>query len=565
MRLSNYSVLVSVVLMLTVGWAGSCAGDETASRAEGTFPKEFLGGGDYVMAKAPSGDSWIAVVFGTGDQVFKSPITIVAMWNRTLAGAERHDSDGKLLNRSMPVNVRSILVHQYEALLEFNDTNGDGIGNIVRSPQPLAAGELIAREPVYKAVSLRQAWTRDAVQESTSMENGTLVKTFSFNLTASDLDYIVVGNRSLVNASPGDGLLNRITFGFHLKVFITKGAVSVPFYNLTAVEGITHGYDLTRLPDRTYNVTTYSARTKTDHDIEGWDFDPQNTNPRLILETGTRLGMQVTHPGVEWANDTYLIQGLKGAGRADYTPDGAKPVSIDASSSSLQPDTDPADAKETPAKLAVREVALADNWQRCGWLGWVSDVQTCENDTAAPGTGQAFFEIQGARRFTLDTDRGYYFGVLLMGGLSYPGAWRIVHDPELGVDMGMVDIPEFGPPENHPPACRITSPKEGKEYKPSDSVRLDGASCSDPDGDQLSYMWTEGTRTLGNSSIIVRKFGEGTHRVSLTIHDGRAGFDTATVNFTVKKQATPAFGIAATAGAILVGLCAAAVLRRRLA
>ena len=555
--------MVSVALMVTAGLAGLCAGDDTTVREDGSFPKDFLGGGDYVMAKAPSGDSWIAVVYGTANQTVKSPITIVAMWNRTLAGAERHDSDGKLLNRSMPVNVRSILVHQYEALIEFNDTNGDGIGNIVRSPQPVAAGELIAREPVYKAVSLRQAWTRDTVQESNSMENGTLTKTFSFNLTASDLDYIVLGNKSLVNASPGDGKLNRLTFGFHLKVFITRGVVSVPFYNMTWIESYPYKYNLTRLPDRTYNVTTYSARVKTDHTIEGWDFDPQNSNPRIILESGTRLGMSGYMPDSEGASTAHLRTVLKGGGSINYTSEVGKPVSADSSAGTLKPDTGPADANETPFKTGANELSLDDGWQKCGMFQWTSEVGTQENDTAVPATGKVFYEVQGARTFTLVTDRGYYFGVLLLGGLSYPGAWRIVHDPELGVDMGSVDIPYFGPPENHAPLACIISPKEGKEFKTTDNVRLDGTSCSDADNDTLSFGWTEGIQNLGNSTIISRKFGEGKHRVSLTIHDGHGGYDTATVNFTVKKESTPGFETAAAASAFLAAAVLAAVFRRR--
>jgi hypothetical protein len=523
-----------------------------------------------MAAKSPSGDSWIAVVYGTGNQTERSPITIVAGWTRTLAGAERRDVNGTVLNRMMPVTVRSILVHQFEALVEFNDTGGDGIGDIVRSPRPVAADEIIAREPVYKAVSLRQAWTRDTVGETTSTENGTATRTFSFNLTASDLDYAVLGNTSLVNASPGDGKLNRITFGFHLKVFVTKGSVAVPFYKLTTVvDGVSTGYEPARLPDRTFNVTTFSARAKTDHTIEGWDFDPGNANPRLLLETSTRLGMGIPPPMDGWINSSYQTDGMLGGGRMNYTVEGGKPASAVSSSQALEPDNKPADAKDAPVKLAARGVAVEDGWQRCGWLAWTTEVGTQENETAAPKKDQAFFEVQGARRFWLHLDQnsktidGWFFGIQLLGGLSYPGAWKVVHDPELGVDMGGVDIPYFGPPENQPPVACIISPKDGAGFKTTDNVRLDGTACSDADNDTLSFGWTEGTRNLGNSTIISRRFSEGKHRVSLTIHDGRGGYDTAIVNFTVKKPATPGFGTAAAASAFLAAGFLAAVFRRR--
>lgn len=563
MRLRYCTVFVSVALMVTSGLAGPCAGDDAAVKEEGTFIKEFLGGGDYVMARAPAGDSWIAVVYGTGNQTVKSPITIVAMWDRTLAGSEVRDAAGKIANRSRPMNVRSLLTHRIASLIEFNDTNGDGIGNVAVSNQPVASDQIFATEPVYKAVSLRQAWARSPVTESTAMDNGTLVRSFGFDLTATDLDYIVVGNRTVVNASPGDGRLNLLRFTFQLRVFVSKTTVSVPFYNISLSALAAQPANATRLPDRTYNATTTSVRLKADHLLEGWDCDPDNTNPRLILESGTTLCWAAAPATAAWMDAALVQKTIGGGGTLAFTPDGGKEVTAGAADETLLPDEAPADGREVPRKLAAREIRLSDNWEKCGWFTWTSDVRLHENETAPASAGQAYFQVQGARRAAFLTDRGAFSGVQLLGGLSYPCAWKVVHDPELGVEMSNVDVPYFGPPENHAPTARITSPPAGKQYRPTDNVKLDGSSSSDPDGDGLSYVWMEGTRSLGTSAIVMRKFGEGTHRVSLTIHDGRGGFDTETVNFTVKKERTPGFGTLAAASAFLAAAVLAAVFRRR--
>jgi len=562
-RFRNCAVIGLVALVVTAGWAESSGGEDVAVREEGSFPHLFLGGGEYVMARAPAGDSWMAVVFGTGNQTVRSPITLVASWNRTIAGAEVHDAAGKLTNRSRPVTVRALLVHRLASIIEFNDSNGDGIGGVAVSDAPVAGDQLLASEPVHKAVSLRQYWTRGPVEESTRTENGTAVKDIAFDLSASDLDYIVVGNRSSTNASPGDGRLNLLRFSFHIRVFSKSSTVGVPFYNVSLPAAGAQPAAAARLPDRTFNMTTWSARVKVDHLIEGWDFDPANGMPRLLLESGTSFTWAAAPSAAPWMDAAFVQKTLGGGGTASYQEDSGQEVTASAADEGLRPGEAPPEAKEMPRKAAERELRLEDNWERCGWLTWTSDVGLFENASAPASTGRAFFQVQGARRASIATDRGTYAGLLLLGGLSYPGAWRVVHDPELGVDMGNVDIPWFGPPENHPPVAHISSPTEGKEYRASDSIRLDGTACSDADGDPLSYSWTEGTKLLGNSSIISRKFSEGRHRVSLTIHDGRGGYDSASVNFTVKKESTPGSGPAATALAFLFAAALAAAWRRR--
>jgi hypothetical protein len=80
-----------------------------------------------------------------------------------------------------------------------------------------------------------------------------------------------------------------------------------------------------------------------------------------------------------------------------------------------------------------------------------------------------------------------------------------------------------------------------------DTVILDGRSSSDPDGDILSYRWEIAARPTGSFSTITYSLSPtpsftpdvpGTYLIQLTVHDGRAYSNPATVTITAAD--TPA-------------------------
>lgn len=104
---------------------------------------------------------------------------------------------------------------------------------------------------------------------------------------------------------------------------------------------------------------------------------------------------------------------------------------------------------------------------------------------------------------------------------------------------------------NHPPVADAgTDRNVPLDSSGSAQVLLDGSASTDPDGDALTYVWTESGNPLGTSAFVQTSLTSGKHTITLTVTDGFGGSSSATVNIT----ATPPvdLSIAATPSATTV-------------
>ena len=106
---------------------------------------------------------------------------------------------------------------------------------------------------------------------------------------------------------------------------------------------------------------------------------------------------------------------------------------------------------------------------------------------------------------------------------------------------GIVDIDEAAPPigpiPNQPPVANAGEDQTVMldEGAVTASVTLYGSGSYDPDGDSLTFEWSEGGTYLGSGVSFDHLFNAGEHIVTLTVTDDQEQSDQDTVTITVKQ------------------------------
>ena len=402
---------------------------------------ELFGGGDYVgirfMRRAPGKTAYIedamfAVIWGTENQSEPNSIVIYSEITRYLGAGKVYDKNGGLVANRYPIAVKTMWVQKLEGIFEYYDADNDEICDYSRDYTGLHYSDYLWHEPVYKKVSLHTAWTRSPLNETLDPEGKQ--GSWTFSLTAENLSYVDIG---LTNTT-GDGILNRLTFTFHLEAQLVNITAAVPLFNITV--DAANGYqviDSNKIETKEFNGTRVDYGVKYDHEILGWDFDAKNPNPRLLLEWHAVVGNFVPTDVAEWIKEELLSKISGGTGNV---------VAETANGNVTLSEANANDTGSRPTLHTILKPArlhLLDDWQRIGSLTWITTVNVTKNEGEDPVTLNMTAQVQGHKKISVQLPRGIYVGFATLAGFSYPAGCRIYHDPQVTVSTNIMDISEI--------------------------------------------------------------------------------------------------------------------------
>lgn len=407
--------------------------------------EDVLGGGNFIGVNNEDNDAMIGVLYGTEEN--PNNIYVVSIFTRYLGTADIYDEDGNLIWENKPIPVRTLYAQRFDTIYEYNDRDENGIWDS-RRINLNDDEENQTREPVYKKVPLRTAWTPSEVNKTTN-DNGSVE--WSLKLTAEDLRY-----RSPIFNIPVDrqNKLEKVELTFHLNARredVTRNNVPVFNVDVSGGEGDWHVDESEYLETRSYNGTSVKANAKFDHLIEGWDFVGRNTEPSLLMSTEI-IYMNALSPAMSEHLVDLVTNGI-GNGTAEYETDEGEEIveEEDLEEDDSEEPVISTENNEAPQLVRKNRIGFSDNWQRVGWFRWVSNVTVDGVDD------EMFFQVYYGRHFQgMSVSGSLYSGMGIIGGFSYPGGSSIYHDPSISVDaFDIEDQSSKGDGEHEDPAIRI--------------------------------------------------------------------------------------------------------------
>jgi len=417
------AILIGLLLVATAGMAllatpaARAATPINGQLVQETGPTTALGGGDHVFVRFGS-DAAFGVVYGTSAN--PNNIYIVAIKARYLGVAQVKDEQGRSFAENRPIKIYTLYAVKLDSLVEFKDSNGNGIANYARgynSTTDRFSDYINRADTLYKKVDLNTSWTAGSIVQS----NGTAYRSWTFNLSAQNLPYAAVANYTGNVA----GTLPLVRFTFHLNASLTQvDNATVPQWQVTVgqIGGRIVVTNLSRLNDLIVSGKALHYDLKWDQDIEGWTFAAQN-NPaasrRILLELGVVVGNLIPAAIVDAWFESRVLARMGETGTAQFTTATGTESANDTTGTYL-----------LARRLQSPYVDFGGNWTRIGRFLWVSDSTV--DGASVPVYGQI---IAGVRFAAIGEGGNAFIGFALLAGLSFLGGASIVHDPTVTTDV----------------------------------------------------------------------------------------------------------------------------------
>ncbi len=398
---ATVSVLLAL-LLLALPLAAIAAAQEEPIEIERDLRVEVIrgstdefGGGDWVRIEV--GSTLLAVLYG--NETNPNSVKIVVMYDRYLGVGEIYNESGDLLT-TRPIKVRTVMIQSFEVLVEFRDGDNDGLLHFPRDWRDLL---MDTYDYPRKILPLRQAWSLEGFERADE-EN---VTTVDFNVTATNLPYPPLMTRP--GEDLGNGVLDRITFSFHISVDRVDTTLDVPVYQIVVGED---RHIISSELNRTETVTglTVNGSFKYDHYIEGWDWGGNDS--RLAMLTHVVVGNAIPAEVLQWARIQFDLH---------------------AKTNDTEYHEDP--TRDRPSLITADKMVFEDEWARIGRVRWVSDVEVTD-DQGEMRTMRMSFQLHRVERILDFRHFGFLFvGVRFGGAFIYPPGTVIYHDPSLDASV----------------------------------------------------------------------------------------------------------------------------------
>jgi len=385
-----------------------------------------LGGGKYFFVKFGT-DAAFGIVWGTDTNV--NNVYFVAIKARYLGMAQVYDNEGNLVAENRTIKIYTLYAVKLDDMLEFNDSIDNGVMQGHRVYQNgNFTGNYSHIEPMYKKVDLKTAWDQSPVVYEETDDS----RTWSFDLTASNLPYVALDNYT---GATGDDKLNNLTLTFHLKAnMVQVDNATIPQWRITVQRGMMGNMmwfsGLQRLDDLVVSGKIITYNVKWDQSIQGWDFDAANKNPSLLMEFGAIVGNFIPQAVGTWMGMTTMMR-MNEAGTMTGR-DSSGSLSVDNNTGTYS----------TPKTLTQPTLTFGGDRTRIGQFEWVSNVTVDGNQTLLHAQIMGGMPIWG-----VGMNGMAFAGFAILGGIAYPGGSSIVHDPTFTsdalVDIGSKTTPTF--------------------------------------------------------------------------------------------------------------------------
>ncbi|HEY3421330.1 MAG TPA: hypothetical protein VGK23_12335 [Methanomassiliicoccales archaeon] len=411
-----FTLIAAMMLSMVPVTTSAASTTEDTHLTTEAGPTGILGGGDHFFVRFGS-DAAFGVVWGTQDN--PNDIYVVSIVARYLGEAQVYNRQNELIQANHTIKVYTMYAVKLDNLIEYNDSNQDGMLQYHRGYDMMAeimGSNYTSSETMYKMVNLMTAWKSTAVT-NTSAGDSTV---FSFSLSATDQSYTYLGPQA--NQNVGDNVLNDLNLTFRLSATNTHvGNATIPRYKLTVASGPFGNrmlYNIQQLDSKYVSEDVVSYNAKWDKTIQGWDVDPNNTNPAILLEFESLVGnyIPLTAASILEAREYQKIID-------DLGEDGS--ASVQTSNGSERLDNKVGDMKG-PMDLSTPRMTFGGDKTQIGTFEWVTNVTV--DGQAAHAHSQV---IAGYPTMVRGWNGEIFTGFVLVGGITYPGGSLIVQDPSV--------------------------------------------------------------------------------------------------------------------------------------